>query len=176
MKTKCPICGKEYTVLEDEAYYLTDEITICDFCGDKIEKFLTNERHDVKNEAQQYLEKYAKEVADIHIKNSLNEILEQVEESREEIEDSFADDEFTYSVASGKELPYVVMQVTLREKFWGTGSRNLTDLEKVINHYAQKGYRLHTMSTVNSDSKGLMMGDRIQATLVFEKKDFFTTK
>jgi len=39
----------------------------------------------------------------------------------------------------------------------------------VINEQAAKGYRLHTMSTTNGGSKGFGGGDRIQATLVFEK-------
>ncbi len=78
-------------------------------------------------------------------------------------------DASTFSLASGKNLHYVVFQVTLKEKFFGTGSRNLTDLENVINNPAQKGYRLHTITTSNGGSKGLMGGDRIQATLVFEK-------
>lgn len=64
---------------------------------------------------------------------------------------------------------YVVLQVVLKEKFIGTGSGNLTELENVINEQAAKGYRLHTISTTSSGSKGLMGGDRIQATMVFEK-------
>ena len=43
------------------------------------------------------------------------------------------------------------------------------ELEKVINEQASKGYRLHTISTANASSKGLGGGDRIQATMVFEK-------
>ena len=58
-------------------------------------------------------------------------------------------DSSRFSAASGQNLPYVVMQVTLKEKFFGTGSGNLTDLEQVINEQAAKGYRLHTMSTSN---------------------------
>ena len=81
------------------------------------------------------------------------------------------EDESRFSMDSGKELPYVVMQVTLKEKFWGTGSGNLTDLEEVINQQVAKGYRLHTMSTSNGGSKGFGGGDRIQATLVFERLD-----
>ncbi len=81
------------------------------------------------------------------------------------------DYESRFSTASGKELPYVVMQVTLKEKFFGTGSGNLTDLEDVINAQVAKGYRLHTMSTSNGGSKGFGGGDRIQATLVFERLD-----
>ena len=85
-------------------------------------------------------------------------------------------DEYTYSTASGEDLPYVVIQVTLKEKLWGTGSKNLTDLENVIDYFARKGYRLHTMSTLNSDSKGFGGGDRVQATLVFEKTDISARK
>lgn len=77
--------------------------------------------------------------------------------------------ESTYSTASGKSYHYVVLQVTLKEKLFGTGSGNLTELEKVINEQAAKGYRLHTISTANGGSKGLAGGDRIQATMVFEK-------
>jgi len=77
--------------------------------------------------------------------------------------------ESSYSVASGQDYHYVVLQVTLKEKFIGTGSGNLTELENVINRQAQKGYRLHTITTANGGSKGLAGGDRIQATMVFEK-------
>lgn len=79
------------------------------------------------------------------------------------------DKKSSYSLASGKDLKYVVLQVTLKEKFIGTGSGNLIELEKVINKQVEKGYRLHTVSTSNGGSKGLLAGDRIQATLVFEK-------
>lgn len=77
--------------------------------------------------------------------------------------------ESSYSTASGGSYQYVVLQVTLKEKFLGTGSGNLTELETVINQQAQKGCRLHTISTANGGSKGLGGGDRIQATMVFEK-------
>ncbi|TAH59661.1 MAG: DUF4177 domain-containing protein [Gottschalkiaceae bacterium] len=66
-------------------------------------------------------------------------------------------------------MQYVVLQVILKEKFMGTGSGNLTELEDVINKQAAKGYRLHTISTTSGGSKGMLGGDRIQATLVFEK-------
>jgi len=68
---------------------------------------------------------------------------------------------------------YVVLQVILKEKFWGTGSGNLTELEGVINAQAAKGYRLHTISTTASGSKGFGGGDRIQATMVFEQLGSF---
>ena len=64
---------------------------------------------------------------------------------------------------------YVVLQVVLKEKLIGTGSGNLSELEKVINAQAAKGYRLHTITTSSSGSKGFLGGDRIQATMVFDK-------
>ena len=66
-------------------------------------------------------------------------------------------------------MNYVVLQVILKEKLIGSGSGNLTALEKVLNEQAAKGYRLHTISTASSGTTGLLGGDRIQATLVFEK-------
>ena len=66
-------------------------------------------------------------------------------------------------------MQYVVLQVILKEKFIGTGSGNLIELENVINEQAAKGYRLHTITTSSSGSKGMLGGDRIQATMVFEK-------
>lgn len=64
---------------------------------------------------------------------------------------------------------YVVLQVTLKEKLIGTASKNLSELEDVINKQADKGYRLHTISTTSGGSKGLGGCDRIQATMVFER-------
>lgn len=83
---------------------------------------------------------------------------------------SNAKEESTFSTASGLDnLHYVVLQVTLKEKFIGTGSGNLTELENVINKQVKKDYRLHTITTTNGGSKGFGGGDRIQATMVFEK-------
>jgi hypothetical protein len=64
---------------------------------------------------------------------------------------------------------YVVLQIILKEKFIGTGSGNLTELEDAINAQAALGYRLHTITTASSGSKGFGGGDRVQATLVFER-------
>ena len=66
---------------------------------------------------------------------------------------------------------YVVIQVVLTEKFIGAGSgvSSLTNLQRTINEQAAKGYRLHTISTTASGSKGFFGGDKIQATMVFEK-------
>ena len=66
-------------------------------------------------------------------------------------------------------MEYVVLQVTLKEKFLGTKSGNLSELEVAINGQAAKGYRLHTITTAAAKSSGLGGGDRIQATMVFEK-------
>ncbi|MCU1569389.1 MAG: hypothetical protein JWR33_130 [Naasia sp.] len=66
-------------------------------------------------------------------------------------------------------MSYVVLQVVLKEKILGTGSGNLTELEKAINTQASLGYRLHTITTSASGSKGFGGADRIQATLVFER-------
>ncbi|MBO4327731.1 MAG: DUF4177 domain-containing protein [Clostridia bacterium] len=78
-------------------------------------------------------------------------------------------DTSTFSVASGQNLQYVVLQVTLKEKFIGTGSGNLSALEACINAQAAKGYRLHTITTATGNSTGFLGGDRIQATMVFER-------
>lgn len=69
---------------------------------------------------------------------------------------------------------YVVLQVVLTEKFLGTGSgtKSLTNLQAEINKQAEKGYRLHTISTSSSGSKGFLGGDKIQATMVFERIDY----
>ena len=64
---------------------------------------------------------------------------------------------------------YVVLQVTLKEKLIGTASKNLKELEDTINAQAAKGYRLHTITTSSANSTGFGGGDRIQATMVFEK-------
>lgn len=64
---------------------------------------------------------------------------------------------------------YVVLQVTLKEKLLGTSSKNLQELENVINTQAAKGYRLHTITTTSANSTDFGGGDRIQATMVFER-------
>ena len=73
---------------------------------------------------------------------------------------------------------YVVLQVVLTEKFLGTGSGigSLTNLQAAINEQAAKGYRLHTISTTSSGSKGFLGGDKIQATMVFERIGAFAAE
>jgi len=66
---------------------------------------------------------------------------------------------------------YIVLQVVLTEKLLGTGSgtSSLTNLQATINKQVAKGYKLHTISTTSSGSKGFLGGDKIQATMIFEK-------
>lgn len=73
----------------------------------------------------------------------------------------------------GNDDKYVVLQVVLTEKFLGTGSgtSSLTNLQAAINKQAALGYRLHTITTSSSGSKGFLGGDKIQATMVFERID-----
>lgn len=66
-------------------------------------------------------------------------------------------------------MNYVVLQVTLKEKLLSSKSGNLAELESAINTQAAKGYRLHTITTSSAASGGFGGGDRIQATMVFEK-------
>ncbi|ALX03818.1 MULTISPECIES: DUF4177 domain-containing protein [Aeromicrobium] len=66
-------------------------------------------------------------------------------------------------------MNYVVLQVTLKEKLLSSRSGNLAELENAINAQAAKGYRLHTITTASAASGGFGGGDRIQATMVFEK-------
>ena len=65
----------------------------------------------------------------------------------------------------------MVIQVTLKEKFFGTGSGNLSEPEGELNKQAAKDYRVHTTTTTTASAKssGFGGGDRIQATMVFEK-------
>ena len=79
---------------------------------------------------------------------------------------------FTKAVGKSNDK-YVVLQVVLTEALVGTGSGavSLTNLQKVINQQAALGYRLHTISTTSSGSKGFLGGDKIQATMVFERLD-----
>ena len=57
-----------------------------------------------------------------------------------------------------------------------SGTPSLTNLQAAINAQAAKGYRLHTISTTSSGSKGILGGDKIQATMVFERLDAFSAE
>lgn len=82
-------------------------------------------------------------------------------------------DDKTGKAVGGNDDKYVVLQVVLTEKFLGTGSgtSSLTNLQAAINKQAALGYRLHTITTSSSGSKGFLGGDKIQATMVFERID-----
>ena len=64
---------------------------------------------------------------------------------------------------------YVVLQVALKEKISDQELSNLPELEKIINEQAAKGYRLQTITTALVHVTGLEGGDKLQATMVFEK-------
>ena len=82
-------------------------------------------------------------------------------------------DDATGVADGGEKDKYVVLQVVLTEKFLGTGSgtASLTNLQAAINKQAALGYRLHTITTASSGSKGFLGGDKIQATMAFERID-----
>lgn len=62
---------------------------------------------------------------------------------------------------------YVVLQMTLTEKLFSANpkSKNLTELERMINAQAEKGYRLHTMIPA-AENENLK---KTQVIMVFEK-------
>lgn len=64
---------------------------------------------------------------------------------------------------------YKCIQVVLKEKLMAVGNGNLNELEKALNQWYEKGYKLHTMSTSHTDSKGIGGGDRTIATCVLER-------
>ena len=86
-------------------------------------------------------------------------------------------DSSTYSTASGKDgLQYVVLQVTLKEKFLGTGSGNLSALEEVLNEQAAKGYRLHTITTASAQSGGFLAEIEFRRRWYLKKSEFAERK
>ena len=64
---------------------------------------------------------------------------------------------------------YKCIQIVLKEKFLGVGSKNTSEIEQVLNDGYAKGYRLHTCSISHTDSKSLAGGDRLVATCILEK-------
>lgn len=54
---------------------------------------------------------------------------------------------------------------------WDDVAGRAAGSQNEINRQAAKGYRLHTISTTSSGSKGFLGGDKIQATMVFERID-----
>ena len=80
--------------------------------------------------------------------------------------DSFNDEEGKISYGNGQ---YRVLQVVLREKFVGKGSKNFREIEDLCNQQYAEGYRLHTFAQSTSNSAGFGGGDRTVCNLVFEK-------
>lgn len=78
----------------------------------------------------------------------------------------FNDEDDKINHGSGQ---YRVMQIVLREKFVGKGSKNFTEIEEVCNQQYAEGYRLHTFAQSTANSAGFGGGDRTVCNLVFEK-------
>lgn len=79
---------------------------------------------------------------------------------------SFNDDADKINYNAGK---YRVLQVVLREKFIGKGSKNFSEIEDVCNQQYAQGYRLHTFAQSTAQSTGFGGGDRTVCNLVFER-------
>lgn len=173
----CSMCKKPYHSNTEEEFFLTEELPICPCCGEKLDSLVYSESVSAYRDARKYIEKIQAVTADSSVRETLKQLLADYPEPEAEPESATVMQQLqhvsSFSAASGNDLPYVVYQVTLKEKLIGTGSGNLTELESVLNHFYAKGYRLHTMSTSTSGSKGGFGGDRIQATLVFEKAELF---
>ena len=84
------------------------------------------------------------------------------------IMDAFNDEVGKINNGTGK---YKVMQVVLREKFVGKGSKNFKEIEDLCNEQWALGYRLHTFAQSTAGSTGLGGGDRTVYNLVFERID-----
>ena len=82
--------------------------------------------------------------------------------------DAFNDEVGKINNGTGK---YKVMQVVLREKFVGKGSKNFKEIEDLCNEQWALGYRLHTFAQSTAGSTGLGGGDRTVCNLVFERID-----
>ena len=82
--------------------------------------------------------------------------------------DAFNDEVGKINNGTGK---YKVMQIVLREKFVGKGSKNFKEIEDLCNEQWALGYRLHTFAQSTAGSTGLGGGDRTVCNLVFERID-----
>ena len=80
--------------------------------------------------------------------------------------DAFNDEEGKINNGNGQ---YRVMQIVLREKFVGKGSKNFVEIEELCNQQWAEGYRLHTFAQSTATSTGFGGGDRTVCNLVFEK-------
>ena len=79
---------------------------------------------------------------------------------------SFNDETGKINTGTGQ---YRVMQVVLREKFVGKGSKNFAEIEELCNQQYAEGYRLHTFAQSTARSTGIGGGDRTVCNLVFER-------
>ena len=64
-------------------------------------------------------------------------------------------------------MQYKTTQVILKEKFIGHDAKNLSELDDVLNSWAQQGWTLNNMTTTVAGGTGLGGGDRTIFTLVF---------
>lgn len=64
---------------------------------------------------------------------------------------------------------YVVLRMKCSDESFLSGVSHLTELENAINAQAQKGYRLHTISTEINETTGRRTFIKTIATMVFEK-------
>ena len=80
--------------------------------------------------------------------------------------DSFNDEAGKINLNTGQ---YRVLQVVLREKFIGKGSKNFQEIEDICNQQYAQGYRLHTFAQSTAGSTGFGGGDRTVCNLVFER-------
>jgi hypothetical protein len=78
----------------------------------------------------------------------------------------FNDEDGKINNSTGK---YRVLQIVLREKFMGKGSKNFAEIEDICNEQFKDGYRLHTFAQSTANSTGFGGGDRTVCNLVFEK-------
>ena len=170
----CPMCRR--TIEGDSSDILPDR-KICLLCAENVKAYAKSPKDEERVAAFDYLQNCKAISQDTVVIGAIEALIKQYGILPPKSEQSSFIEEWehasSFSAASGKELPYVVYQVTLKEKLIGTGSRNLAELEEIINHFFNRGYRLHTLSTSNGGSKGSLYGDRIQATLVFEKVNLF---
>lgn len=65
---------------------------------------------------------------------------------------SFNDEAGKINTGTGQ---YRVMQVVLREKFVGKGSKNFAEIEELCNQQYAEGYRLHTFAQSTAGSTGI---------------------
>lgn len=66
---------------------------------------------------------------------------------------------------------YRVIQIVLREKFVGKGSKNYLEIEDVCNQQYREGYRLYTFAQSTANSPGFGGGDRTVVNMVFERME-----